>query len=149
MLIECDECKAKVDAEVLANHEHQAFGLWDVRTYLLKCPACNTALVGQTEESVHDGKLFWPDVTRVFPNPRRLLGSEIPDIVKKSMEEAERCMQVGAFLAATAMSGRALEAICRHFSTKDTYLGAGLKELREKGIIDARLFQWSEELRDQ
>ncbi len=65
------------------------------------------------------------------------------------MDEAERCIQAGAFFAATAMCGRALEAICRHFSTKDTYLGAGLKELRDKGIIDARLFEWGEELRDQ
>ena len=47
------------------------------------------------------------------------------------------------------MAGRALEAICRHYSTKDTCIGAGIKELRDKGIIDARLYEWSEELRDQ
>jgi hypothetical protein len=34
------------------------------------------------------------------------------------------------------MCGRALEAICRHYGTQDTYLGASLKELRDKGIID-------------
>lgn len=28
-------------------------------------------------------------------------------------------------------------------------LGGGLKELRDKGVIDSRLYQWSEELRDQ
>ncbi len=149
MLIECDECKARVDAEVLASHEHEAYDIFHFRTYLLKCPACNAALVGQTEKDVRDGKLFWPDVTRVFPNPRRLLGSGIPEIVKRSIEEAERCIQAGAFLATASMCGRALEAICRHFSTKDTYLGAGLRELRDKGIIDSRLFEWSEELRDQ
>jgi hypothetical protein len=58
-------------------------------------------------------------------------------------------MQAGVFLAATAMCGRALEAICRHYNAKGNYLGPGLKELRDKGIIDARLFKWSEELRDQ
>ena len=47
------------------------------------------------------------------------------------------------------MAGRALEAVCRHYSTKDTYLGAGIKELKDQGIIDARLYEWSEELRDQ
>ena len=55
----------------------------------------------------------------------------------------------GAAYAATAMCGRAVEAICRHYQTRDSYLGAGLKELRDSGIIDARLYQWSEELRDQ
>ncbi|MGX9721029.1 DUF4145 domain-containing protein [Stenotrophomonas acidaminiphila] len=58
-------------------------------------------------------------------------------------------MQSGAYLAATAMCGRSLEAICRHYKTKDSYLGGGLKELRDIGVIDARLYQWSEELRDQ
>lgn len=39
-----------------------------------------------------------------------------------------------------------LEAICRHHSTNNQYLGPGLKELRERGIIDGRLSQWAEEL---
>lgn len=149
MLIECYECRAIVDAEVLAYHEPPHEFFHPLRTYLLRCPACSLAIVGQTHENIRDGKPFWPNLTRVFPNPRRLLGLGIPKIVKESIDEAEKCMQAGAFLAATAMCGRALEAICRHHGTKDTYLGAGLKELREKGIIDARLYQWSEELRDQ
>jgi hypothetical protein len=39
-----------------------------------------------------------------------------------------------------------LEGICRHFKTKNQYLGGGIKELHEMGIIDKRIFQWSEEL---
>jgi len=45
------------------------------------------------------------------------------------------------------MSGRALEGVCRHFATKSQYLGGGLKELRDREIIDSRLFEWSEALR--
>jgi hypothetical protein len=44
------------------------------------------------------------------------------------------------------MCGRSLEGICRHYQTKSQYLGGGLKELREWGLIDGRLFQWAEEL---
>jgi Domain of unknown function (DUF4145) len=149
MLIECYDCKARVDAEVIAYHQQVQFDIFRTRTYLLKCPACSAAIVGETEEDARDGKTFWPDLTRVFPKPRRLLGSGIPDIARRSIDEAEKCIQAGAFLAATAMCGRALEAICRYHGTSDTYLGAGLKELRDKGIIDARLLQWGEELRDQ
>lgn len=147
MLIECSTCKARVDAEVIAYHQHEDF--FNVRTYLLKCPSCTYALVGEATESWRDGNDYWPDLTRVYPKPRRLLGAEIPETVRNSIDEAERCMQVGAFLAATAMCGRALEGICRHQSTKNTYLGAGLKELQDKGIIDARLYQWGDELREQ
>ena len=149
MLIECNECKAKVDAEVLSFHEHLHADIFSYRTYLLKCPSCNIALVGESEEIFNDGEKYWSDVTRVFPSPRRLIRYGIPEVVSNSINEAERCMQAGAFLATAAMCGRALEGICRHFKTKGSYLGPGLKELKEKGIIDARLFEWGEELREQ
>ena len=45
------------------------------------------------------------------------------------------------------MPGRTLEGVCKHHSTKTKNLAAGLKELKEKGIIDERLFKWGEELR--
>ncbi len=144
MLIECNNCQARVDAEVVAQHQDSEF--FGTRTYLCKCPSCNRALVAQSEE---DEDMKWTEPIRVHPRPRRFLGTDIAPTIRHSVAEAERCMQVGAYLAATAMCGRALEAICRHFGTKDAYLAVGLKELREKEIIDARLYQWGEELRDQ
>lgn len=44
------------------------------------------------------------------------------------------------------MAGRAIEGICRHHQTKGQYLGHGSQELKERGIIDGRLFEWSQEL---
>ena len=146
MLIECHNCKARVDAEVIGRVDEPSF--IETRTFLLKCPACKSALVGFTEEDFRDDKVFWPDLVRVYPRTRRLLGSSIPPLARQSIDEAERCMQAGAYLAAAAMCGRALEAVCRHFGTKDTYLGQGIKELKDKGVIDLRLYQWSEELKD-
>lgn len=147
MLIDCHICKARVDGEIIGQHEDSDF--IPTRTYLLKCPACDTALIAESHEEYASEKFEWSRPVRAYPQPKRLLGNDIPPIVRHSVEEAERCMQAGAYLAATAMCGRALEAICRHYGTKDTYLGTGLKELKDSGKIDARLFQWSEELRDQ
>lgn len=144
MLLECNNCQARVDAEVLAEYRDLEF--FATRTYLCKCPSCARALVAESEE---DEDMKWTQPIRVHPRPRRLLGTDIAPTIRHSIAEAERCMQVGAYLAAIAMCGRALEAICRHFGTKDAYLAVGLKELREKEIIDARLYQWGEELRDQ
>ena len=56
MLIECPTCNARVDAEVIAYLQHEDF--FNVRTYLLKCPSCTHALVGETEEDWRDGKSF-------------------------------------------------------------------------------------------
>jgi hypothetical protein len=147
MLIDCHVCKAKVNAEVLGEHNDTDF--FATRTYLLKCPSCDTALVAESTEDYVDDKSVWSQPVRVYPRPKRPLGTDIPKIVRVSLEEAEKCMQSGAYLAATAMCGRSLEAICRHYKTKDNYLGGGLKELRDMGVIESRLYEWSEELRDQ
>lgn len=147
MLIDCHICNAKVDAETLGEHNDLEF--MATITFLLKCPSCNSAIVAQSSEDFLDSKSIWTKPARVFPRPKRELGPDVPPIVRKSLEEAERCMQSGAYLAATAMCGRSLEAICRHHKTKDGYLAGGLKELRDTEIIDARLYTWSEELRDQ
>ena len=147
MLIECHSCNAKVDAEVLYDYNDE--DLFAIRTLLLKCPSCNSAIVAESRETYKDNKTLWTNPTRVHPHPKRELGSDIPTIVRYSIDEAEKCMQSGAYLAAVAMCGRSLEAICRHYSTKDSYLGNGLKELRDKGLIDSRLYEWGEELRDQ
>jgi Domain of unknown function (DUF4145) len=45
------------------------------------------------------------------------------------------------------MCGRALEGVCVHFETRNRTLARGLEELLEKGIIDARLALWGEQLR--
>ncbi len=45
------------------------------------------------------------------------------------------------------MCGRTIEGVCNHHSTKNKTLAGGLKELRENGIIDERLFEWGDELR--
>jgi hypothetical protein len=92
-------------------------------------------------------------LVRVHPKPGRAASlsefSSIPKVVTDSLQEAEKCLQVGAYLAAAGMAGRAIEGICRHFSTKSSYLSNGLKELKDRGIIDARLYEWGEALRDE
>ena len=148
MLIECHECKARVDAEPVGYIEYD-YHFWRRRTYLLKCPACKMALIGECDDDFPENEDPWTELVRVYPKPTRPLGRSVPDSVQSSLREADKCLQIGAHVAAAAMAGRALEAVCRHYSTKDTYLGAGIKELRDKGIIDARLYEWSEELRDQ
>ena len=46
------------------------------------------------------------------------------------------------------MCGRTIEGVCSHHKTKSKTLAGGLKELRKNGIIDERLFEWGDELRN-
>lgn len=150
MIIECSYCEAKVDAKVLAQHEEFDAELdpWPFRASLLVCPSCkNSMLGGQDLIDTEAGNQIWTSASRLWPSPKQHLSRTIPEIVRTSIEEAQNCLAARAHTAAVAMSGRALEGICRHFKTKSQYLGGGLKELRDREIIDSRLFEWSEALR--
>jgi hypothetical protein len=47
------------------------------------------------------------------------------------------------------MCRRAIEAVCVEQKTKSKNLAGGLKELRNKQVIDQRLFEWGNALREQ
>lgn len=148
MLAECAHCEAKVDGEVLAATYEQEESL-SYRVSFLKCPSCkNSLVVVQDEVGVDpvDEEPLFDSPTRVWPEPKRLIHWSLPEIVRISLNEAERCFRSAAYMASVVMCGRALEAICRHFETKSQYLGGGLKELRDREIIDKRLYEWSQQL---
>jgi len=149
MITECYFCEAKVDATVLAAHvgsddsEFDTHGLYKIS--LLECPSCRSSLaVGQYCIGGDDPNPSKP--IRLWPFPQVYLSNLIPNNIRESIEEAERCLRGGAYTACVAMSGRALEGVCRHHKTKSKYLGGGLKELKSKGIIDSRLYEWGQEL---
>lgn len=151
MLIECSYCDSKVDAKILSKHiaNNPEWGP-DERTYFLECPSCRKALIGVQECYGYDPSVeeeIWSDIIRVYPSPKRAMHNEIPEIVRCSMEEAEKCFKARAYTAAVVMSGRALEAICSYYNTSNKMLQKGLLELKEKEIIDKRLYEWGEEIR--
>jgi len=91
----------------------------------------------------------------VHPKPPKTFSSHrIPRSVTNSLLEADRTLQAGANLATCVMFGRALEAVCRDIleehapgaSKKRMLLGAGIRALKEKNIIDQRLYDWSQQL---
>ncbi|HEY3305494.1 MAG TPA: DUF4145 domain-containing protein [Candidatus Binatia bacterium] len=79
------------------------------------------------------------------------------------MAEADRSLQANANIAACVMLGRALEALCidvleqnesakgatpdAAMPKKKVMLAVGIKKLREKNLIDDRLYDWSQQLR--
>jgi hypothetical protein len=82
----------------------------------------------------------------MWPQPKKYVSWTIPSGIRTSIEESQTCVSAGAYIASAAMSGRALEGVCRHFKTKSKYLGAGLEELKESEVIDKRLLEWGKEL---
>lgn len=164
-IIDCPTCKAKVGAEMhgsidfYSDADGEPFGN---RVVLGKCPSCKIALVGRSEQLSFRGYQgdeddTFSDVVRVFPLPPKQFTSwRIPRPLNQSLLEADRSFQAGANIAACVMLGRALEALCRDVldekgtetgekakPKKRVMLGSGIKELRDRKIIDDRLYDWS------
>ena len=149
MIIECPNCEAKVDAEVKGEQK-----IYDDECYmptkavLVKCPVCNNPLLGiseleQTGPESHD----WSALSRLWPQQESDIHWEIPDIARNPLVEARKCYKAKVYDACAVMTGKTLEGVCVHHKTTSRNLYSGLKELRDNGIIDERLYQWSEELR--
>jgi Domain of unknown function (DUF4145) len=147
--VDCPRCDARVKADVLATEDIFEKEMPDFRVSLARCPGCHLPLLTREE---WDGMSLPPDdieferPTRVWPEPDRRAHAAVPAIVQVSLEEAHKCRRAGANTACAVMCGRALEGVCVHFGLK-SMLSKGLTELKEKGLIDDRLFQWGEQLR--
>ncbi|MFC1685197.1 DUF4145 domain-containing protein [Pseudomonadota bacterium] len=149
MIIECSHCESKVDGVVKGEVEgHDDEYPFPFKTVLVECPICRNALLGMTEHIQTGPDNFeWDNLHRVYPEHESNLDWGIPEIARNSLIEAKICYKAKAFSASAVMCGRTIEGVCNHHSTKSKTLAGGLKELKQKGIIDERLFEWGDELR--
>lgn len=172
-IVDCVVCKAKVAALEKGCAERGGVydgDPWGERIYIGECPKCHTFIVGESFQTHFEGidadDDIWTDIVRVHPKPPKTFsGVRMPRPVKESLIQAERSMQANANIAACAMFGRALEALCRDKlsplkgpkqppaigDAPDTYrsimLGKGIELLRSNGIIDEKLYEWSNDLK--
>jgi hypothetical protein len=170
-IVDCPSCKAKVAAEEAGCAEDTGFDdevvePYGWRLFVGTCPRCKTTIAAQSRQLQFkswegDEDDVWSDPVRVHPKPPKIFSSfRIPSVVTRSLTEADIALQGGAHHAACVMIGRALEGLCRDMlftveekkairagtSKKRLMLGDGIKQLREKNIIDSRLFDWSQHL---
>ena len=167
-IVDCPWCKAKVAATETGRAERDGFNDEAGEPFAYKvlvgiCPSCNAILAGETNQigfedyDAHEDR--WSDIVRIYPKPPKTFSSyRIPRVVKDSLSEADRSLQAGANIAACVMLGRALEALCRDILNsksetttasklnKKIMLGEGIKRLKDKKVIDERLYNWSQQL---
>ena len=161
------EHRGHIDRAYFDDEANEPYG---ERIYIGECPSCSLSVVGRAEQIEfanyegcrrHD---VFGDVVRIYPNPPKAFTSyRIPRTLTQSLLEADRSFQAGANIAACVMLGRALEALCRDLlqtplekaepkegeppapakPKRKIMLGNGIKDLRERKIIDDRLYDWS------
>lgn len=150
VVIDCPNCETKVRASVLAKKEYPQDEGAPYAHYFVECPGCSGTMVGVAEiVQVDYDEWDYEYPTRMWPNPKRTLDPSIPRTVRNSIDEAMLCLQVRAYSACAVMCGRALEALCKAHGEKQANLVRALNNLKEKGIIDGRLYEWGDMLRER
>lgn len=149
MIIDCPHCESKVEAEEKGYVELdvEVVGV-PSKLALVQCKVCKEPLLGFSElvQLSHD-EWDWGNLERYWPAVEGELDWEIPEIARVSLVEAQMCFRAKAYSACAVMCGRAIEGVCKHHNAKTKNLAAGLKDLKDKEIIDGRLFEWGEALR--
>lgn len=77
----------------------------------------------------------------------RILTSAVPVSISRSIAEAQSCYGVGAYDASAMMCRKAVEALCAEHKAEGRDLYAKLQSLREREIVDGKLYDWAEALR--
>ena len=145
MILECKNCQALVNAEFVANYKYTYelpgfTGLLSARYELLKCPNCrNPFLIDADEESEGYLVLYPPPDNRVNPN--------LPTPLKLAYAEAISCFKSKSYTATAIMCRKTLEGICVEHGVKGNNLVKSLKALKDKGVIENRLYEWADALR--
>ena len=141
MILDCGNCGALVEAAVVESY-------WDSdpsenpanRYTLFRCPKCSRPFLVQTEEDGYESQVvLYPQTERVNPG--------LPRPLQVAFSEAQSCFRAKAYTAAAIMCRKALEGICVAHEAKARGLVAQLRELKERGIIEHRLYEWADALR--
>lgn len=150
MLIECPTCEATVRAEVISEKEYPPDDYREPRKYLfMECPGCNHILLGYSEYGlITPNEEGWTGAIRLWPEPREYFDTSIPRSVRRSLEDARKCLQAKVYTASAVMCGKAIEAISNDKTSEKT-LHKGLKKLKDDGVIDERIYSWGEALRKE
>lgn len=144
--VDCPQCEVRVKADV----ENWVGDPQDEAYFLVACPSCKQPIFGkafvyQDEHSNWE----WSNAERLWPIPTASeVSAAIPEAARRDIKDAQKCLTHGIYSAAAVLCGRALERLIKE-KAGAKMIGRGLAELKEKGIIDERLYAWAEALRKE
>lgn len=139
MILQCGQCGSTVKAEFVADYKYTYLPDVESTVTFWKCPECNHPFVTDID------KIFGLMV--LYPPPDIQLNPELPNKLHFAYEEALSCYKAKAYTATAIMCRKILEGICAEQGVKGKNLVKSLKELRDKGIIENRLYEWADVLR--
>lgn len=144
MIVECKICEARVDAEVLNSFEYYEPENGPPGRYsFLRCQSCHSPFL-VVQEDFGNG---WDEPYQLYPAQDTRVNPGLPAPIRNAYGEALACIKAKAFTASAIMCRKTLEGVCSEHGVSSRTLVGGLKEMKERGIIETRLFDWADALR--
>ena len=149
MLVECVNCEAIVDGEIIAEYlDHEEETGMTGKYSFLKCPRCSRPFIMlQVDESFGYEGGNWDEPRRLYPPIEMGVSQAIPNSLRLAYDEALSCFRAKAYTATAIMCRKTLEGIADENKITVRNLATALKEMKEKGIIENRLYEWADALR--
>lgn len=149
MIVECLECHSYVEAKESGGFERLSDGSGSSHLYsLLSCTKCGSPILIRQANigNMAEGNK-WDTPYLLFPATDLRVNPSAPRDIQAAFEEACSCYRAQAFTASAIMCRKTLEGICAAHSVSERTLASSLKKMKDSGLIDERLFEWSDSLR--
>lgn len=149
MVVECPNCQAFVEAGAVGGYEYlRKDDKPSGRYVLLRCRRCEEPLLVKQDNigNMAEGDI-WGSPLRLYPLLELRVNPKAPQPIRNALEEAFACYRVRAYTATAIMCRKTIEGICHEHGIKVNNLAKSLKEMRDREIIDERLYDWSNALR--
>jgi hypothetical protein len=149
MIVNCPNCQSYVETDCVGAYEYPIQdNKCSGRFVLLKCRRCyNPLLVNQDNIGNQAAGDIWDTPLRLYPTDETHANPNAPKGIRSAYDEAAACYKTRAYTAAAIMCRKTLEGICSEYGASQRNLVQSLEKMRENGIIDERLFDWSNALR--
>lgn len=148
MILECALCQAHVETYRVGGYVRRLPEGGEEQISLYQCARCNNPILLQ---QANIGNLavgdVWDDPSILHPPPDFRVNPKAPKDIQAAFSEAFTCYRSKAYTAAAIMCRKTLEGICLAHGAAERNLAASLKKMRDEGLIDQQLFEWSDALR--
>lgn len=155
----CTSCRVHVEAKIIAeysNHEevlevgdlvNNHYNLFNF-TFAI-CNRCKNPMLARQKFNVIPEEISVPqtEVLVVYPQDDSIPLGSVPKLVAQAYLEAQQAYQVKLYKSCVIMCRQCVEAVCSEHGESKGPLPSRLKRLRESGVIDNAIFDWSNELR--
>jgi hypothetical protein len=108
MLVECQNCSAIVDGEIIGSYDdyEEESGVTGTYTFL-KCPICAAPFIMIQVDSSEEGD----EPQRLYPPMEMGISPTIPGSIRSAYAEARRCFGAKAYTATAMMCRKTLQGM--------------------------------------